>query len=348
MKISAIYISPGHNFFGRHGQPAGEHVTSSVNEVECVAGHGLRGDRFWDYKQDYTGQVTFFDEAVHRDVLRELRPGPRSPAAYRRNVITRGVDLMGLIGREFAVQGVRFLGMVESKPCYWMEQAVGVGTENFLRGRGGLRAKILSDGFLRVDCGMGAALLLAGGRSRRMGRDKAGLEWNGRTLGEHQVSTLAATGAWPLLLSCRADQTWSPAGFMRVEDRDDHGGVLSAIVEAWSATDAQVLTILAVDLPLVSAEFLDRLAGIAREGGVSVVPKSGDRFEPLAAAWHRSSIPALQRALVTESSLQGVCATLQQEGRLRAFEPGAEEIRQLTNLNTPEDLARLIGSRSSA
>jgi molybdopterin-guanine dinucleotide biosynthesis protein A len=98
----------------------------------------------------------------------------------------------------------------------------------------------------------------------------------------------------------------------------------------------------------VRPEFLDRLAGIAREEGVSVVPKGDDRFEPLAAAWHRSAIPALQRALVTGSSLQEVCAALQQEGRLRAFESAAEELHQLTNLNTPEDLARITGSPSSA
>ena len=155
MKISAIYISPGHNFFGRHGKPAGEHVTSTVAEVECVTGRGLRGDRFWDYKRDYAGQVTFFDEAVHRKLLRALKPAPCSPAAYRRNVITRGADLTALIGREFTLQGVRFLGIAESKPCYWMEQAVGIGAEEFLRGDGGLRAKILSDGLLRVDCATG-------------------------------------------------------------------------------------------------------------------------------------------------------------------------------------------------
>jgi hypothetical protein len=60
MKIEAIYVSPGHNFFGRHGQPAEQHAIATVETVECVAGRGLRGDRFFDYKAGYAGQITFF------------------------------------------------------------------------------------------------------------------------------------------------------------------------------------------------------------------------------------------------------------------------------------------------
>jgi molybdopterin-guanine dinucleotide biosynthesis protein A len=341
MKISAIYVSPGHNFFGRHGKPAGQHEIASVSEVECVTGRGLRGDRFWDYKRDYAGQVTFFDEAVHRKLLRELKPAPCSPAAYRRNVITRGVDLTQLVGHEFMVQGVRFLGVAESKPCYWMEQAVGIGAENFLRGNGGLRARILSDGTLRVDCATEAGLLLAGGRSTRMGSDKAGLQWGTGSLGEHQARTLTESGAWPLLLSCRREQPWLPAGFRRVEDREVTGGVLAAFSNAWEATTANVLSVLAVDVPKVSSGLLDRLAGVAREEGVSVVPFHDGRFEPLAAAWHRSAVPALREAVAAGRSLQDVGARLKSAGRLRVFEPDAEALEQLENVNTPADLLRV-------
>ncbi len=67
----------------------------------------------------------------------------------RRNVVVRGANLNALIGCEFELQGVRFLGTEECRPCYWMDQAVGPGAEAWLIGRGGLRAKILSDGWLR-------------------------------------------------------------------------------------------------------------------------------------------------------------------------------------------------------
>ena len=71
-----------------------------------------------------------------------------SPALARRNVITRGVDLNELIGQQFEVQGVRFYGTEESRPCDWMNRAIAPGAKEFLKGRGGLRARILTDGTL--------------------------------------------------------------------------------------------------------------------------------------------------------------------------------------------------------
>jgi MOSC domain-containing protein YiiM len=66
-------------------------------------------------------------------------------------VITLGTDLNALIGVEFEIQGVRFAGTGESAPCEWMNLAFAPGAEEFLKGKGGLRAKILSTGILRKD-----------------------------------------------------------------------------------------------------------------------------------------------------------------------------------------------------
>ena len=148
MQLRHLYISPGHNFFGHHGKPAGNHPTMEVDAVECVAGRGLTGDRFFDFKADYKGQVTFFAHEVFEQLQRELGVFDREPAVLRRNLITEGVDLNTLIGREFEVQGIRFLGTAECTPCYWMDRVFGPGTEAFLKGRGGLRAKILTSGTL--------------------------------------------------------------------------------------------------------------------------------------------------------------------------------------------------------
>jgi len=70
-------------------------------------------------------------------------------AVFRRNAITTGVDLNVLIGEEFQIQGIHFRGTEECRPCYWMDEAFAPGAFNFLKGRGGLRAEILSDGILR-------------------------------------------------------------------------------------------------------------------------------------------------------------------------------------------------------
>lgn len=151
MKLERIYISPGHNFFGRYGKTPDDHPVLEVEEVECVAGSGLRGDRFFNYRPDYKGQVTFFSREVHDAVCSRFQLADLDPWAYRRNLIVSGVDLNTLVGTEFTLQGVRFQGIAEATPCAWMNQAVAEGAEEFLKGRGGLRAKILTNGFLQTE-----------------------------------------------------------------------------------------------------------------------------------------------------------------------------------------------------
>jgi MOSC domain-containing protein YiiM len=150
MRIRHLFISPGHNFYGQHGQPAGSHPLLEVPQVECVAGRGLRGDRFFDYQPDYKGQITFFAAEIITAMKQELRLAEATPAATRRNVITEGVDLNTLVGQEFEIQGVRFGGVEECRPCYWMNHAFRhEQAETWLKGNGGLRARILTDGILK-------------------------------------------------------------------------------------------------------------------------------------------------------------------------------------------------------
>ena len=158
VRIHHLFVSPGHNFFGRHGQGAGENPTVEVTEIMCRAGRGVEGDRFLDYKPDYKGQITFFAWDIYAAAKRTFAVPGLSAGAFRRNVVLEGLDVNTLIGRRFSLGGVAFEGTVESKPCYWMEQAVAVGAEEWLRGNGGLRAKILSDGPLTVGA---AELILA-------------------------------------------------------------------------------------------------------------------------------------------------------------------------------------------
>ena len=123
----------------------------AVAEVECVAGRGLKGDRFFDFKENYKGQVTFFSADVFSAMCVELNLAGKSPGESRRNIVVEGADLNSLVGKEFAVQGVKFRGMAECSPCHWMDQAFAPGAEHFLQQRGGLRAQILSDGKLCVE-----------------------------------------------------------------------------------------------------------------------------------------------------------------------------------------------------
>jgi MOSC domain-containing protein YiiM len=157
LEIHRLYISPGHNFFGHHGREPDNFPAVEAPALDCVRGRGIRGDRFFDYKVDYKGQITFFALEVFDQLCEAFTVRDCSPALLRRNAITRGVDLNGFIDKQFEIQGIRFYGTGECKPCYWMDRAIAPGAENFLTGRGGLRARILSDGILRSTIPIAAA-----------------------------------------------------------------------------------------------------------------------------------------------------------------------------------------------
>jgi len=150
MIIRQIFISSGHNYFGHHGREPDDYPLLEVREIECVAGHGIRGDRFYDYRDDYKGQITFFSIEVFEKLADRFGLTNKSAGNLRRNVIVAGVNLNDLIGQEFSIQGVRLRGTGHCRPCYWMDQAIAPGAEEFLHGNGGLRAQILSDGVIAV------------------------------------------------------------------------------------------------------------------------------------------------------------------------------------------------------
>lgn len=149
MTVEHIFISPEHNYFGHHGQPAGQAPVIELDEASLVAGKGIEGDRFFGWKEDYKGQITFFSHEVYQDVCASLGVTGVPPSVFRRNVIVSGIDLNSLIGQEFDLQGIRFRGICECSPCHWMDEAFHPGAESALKGRGGLRARILTSGILR-------------------------------------------------------------------------------------------------------------------------------------------------------------------------------------------------------
>lgn len=148
VKVRHIYISPDHNYFGRYGKGSLDHAIVERDKVELVAGSGIVDDRFFNFKEDYKGQITFFDMAVYERVVSEVAAYLVEPSVFRRNVLIEGVDLNALIGKRFSINGVEFTGSGECSPCFWMDEACGEGTEEFLKGQGGLRCRICNDGEL--------------------------------------------------------------------------------------------------------------------------------------------------------------------------------------------------------
>jgi MOSC domain-containing protein YiiM len=148
--ITHIFTSPGHDFKGRHGQERLSNGSEAHECVVCEAGRGLQGDRYAEKEDGHKGQVTFFNGEVLREVGEALGLKHVPPDAFRRNVILEGVDVNDLLGRTFSLGGIWFEGTEPSHPCHWMDVALVPGTRDLLKGKGGVRARILQSGILRT------------------------------------------------------------------------------------------------------------------------------------------------------------------------------------------------------
>ncbi len=149
MFIRQIFISPGHNFVGRAGQPDNFPLIEK-ERIECVAGRGLIGDRYFDFRENYKGQITFFSAEIFERLCAEFGISSKPAGVLRRNVTVSDVDLNELIGREFEIQGVRFGRASHCAPCRWMDTTFAPGAKKFLANNGGLRAQILTDGSIAL------------------------------------------------------------------------------------------------------------------------------------------------------------------------------------------------------
>lgn len=143
--VVSIYIGP------RAKEPM-----TPLDEVRAVAGRGLEGDRYFNLegtfsKNEHTPrqEVTLIEveaiEGAQREAGIEL-----DPADTRRNILTRDVPLNHLIDEEFSVGEVRMRGIKLAEPCSHLARVTAKGLLKPLIHRGGLRAQVLNDGFIRA------------------------------------------------------------------------------------------------------------------------------------------------------------------------------------------------------
>lgn len=129
---------------------------TSVPAVRAVPGKGLEGDRYHDRRGTFSSsahnperEVTLIEAeavaALRRDYELEFDAGES-----RRNIVTRGVALNHLVGRDFRVGEVALRGIRLCEPCRHLEQVAGRPVRTGLVHRGGLRAQILTPGTIRV------------------------------------------------------------------------------------------------------------------------------------------------------------------------------------------------------
>ncbi|HET9180612.1 MAG TPA: molybdenum cofactor guanylyltransferase [Candidatus Angelobacter sp.] len=208
--------------------------------------------------------------------------------------------------------------------------------------------------------------VLAGGKSTRMGHDKAALMLEGRTLLEHALATLRHVCREAVILGSR--QLYGDYGAVVLEDIFPGCGPLSGIHAALSHTTTEFNLIIAVDTPFLSAEFLSFMAkGAVSSGAVVSTPEIGGYRQPLCSVYSRAFLPIAEAALRGEQApssaqlgstmtrskgeastaksrdykivplfpVDGTCVITEEELRRFAFAPEMFE-----NLNTPADMER--------
>jgi MOSC domain-containing protein YiiM len=120
----------------------------AVPEAVAVAGRGLQGDR---YASSSGKRGITLIQAEHLPVIAALAGHLQVAASVlRRNVVVSGIPLVALKGRRFRIGGVLLEGTDDCDPCSRMETALGPGGYNAMRGHGGLCARILEGGQLRM------------------------------------------------------------------------------------------------------------------------------------------------------------------------------------------------------
>jgi MOSC domain-containing protein YiiM len=126
----------------------------AVDQVVAIPGVGLEGDRYalktgTFYKPQPEFELTLIEAEAIEAILHEYKIAMTVGEA-RRNVVTRGVPLNHLVGREFNIGPVKIRGIRLCEPCSHLEAITGLPLIKGLRHRGGLRAQILTQGVIQV------------------------------------------------------------------------------------------------------------------------------------------------------------------------------------------------------
>jgi len=142
-----------------HIAAAAKAPIQAVEQAEAIPGAGLAGDRYFlkqgtFFKPEPDFELTLIEAEAIEAAAREYKVTLPAGEA-RRNVVTRGVPLNHLVGRDFVIGSVKVHGIRLCEPCSHLEALSGAPVIKALRHRGGLRAQILTQGVIRVGDAVG-------------------------------------------------------------------------------------------------------------------------------------------------------------------------------------------------
>jgi molybdopterin-guanine dinucleotide biosynthesis protein A len=184
--------------------------------------------------------------------------------------------------------------------------------------------------------------VLAGGESRRMGRDKSMLCLNKEPLWLRQKQVLLESGAQPVTVVRKRGQPSLGGNVRLLYDTVDGAGPLAGLHAALLVCQTHLLAVLAVDMPQIDPAWFRWLSSFCRPN-VGAVVRIPAGFEPLAAIYPREALAIVTSRLhLNDLSLQHLIIALVQAHQLVAVPLPESDHRRLLNLNTPDDVARML------
>lgn len=146
-----------------------------------------------------------------------------------------------------------------------------------------------------------SAVILAGGKSSRMGRDKTLLEVDGQSLLARQIEVVRAAGASEVFISGRRGMDYTAFDCPVLQDRFPNSGPLGGIQTGLSAASTQHVLVLAVDMPRISTNILGQLARHCTDTA-GAIPRVNGAIEPLAAFYPRIAVSLANELLEADRS----------------------------------------------
>jgi molybdopterin-guanine dinucleotide biosynthesis protein A len=183
-----------------------------------------------------------------------------------------------------------------------------------------------------------SAVILAGGKSSRMGRDKAWLEVGGQSLLARQIGVVREFGAVEVFISGRANADYSGFGCRVLRDNFPDAGPLAGIERALGAAQSPLLLVLAVDLPEMHWEFLQWLGADCTDD-FGAIPRVNENIEPLAAFYPKAAQSLAEVLLCAgKKAVAGFAEQCVQSSLARFVELPASKVKYFANWNLPADL----------
>ena len=189
-----------------------------------------------------------------------------------------------------------------------------------------------------------SAMILSGGKSSRMGQDKASLKWKQTGMLEHLAEELKCDGISEVFISVAHEGDYAKTGLPLCVDENWEIGPMEGIRRGLYYAKEEYLFVCAVDMPFVTGKTALYLEGLIRPEYNAYVFRENERIHPVCAIYHKSVLPVIETQ-VREGNYKLSELLLRVNTLYADLEKSGLDRNSLVNVNTPEEYAKLLNSR---